>query len=1107
MDRNADATGLIAPPPGVPPGEAPQGPVDQGPVDQGGMDETGWLRLELEGRAFAARPVSSPRRDGIEFEIIAAPKVARDAQGGPVASMTALLSAEPDPGRETVVPLIEAGQFALEAHCRVSPEELDVLGARLGGRAGPAAGAETRLALVDRDDEIAAGSTLGTQGRFALSGRLGRDAALEVMDAMNAVADAETARLILDAKVRLHGQGAPLRLHLEGRWAEVWDALAARADESGRLAQADVDAALMRMLDDGRLVLSGPDGREYRDLEAAAAMFGRISGFILSGDPFGGLVLRNRPAESFPLDVTDTRVVSQTSETEIASLLAPQLARLFADLPLEGYLSLVALTPGRAAPVSQPRRVRSSRASFPGGAAPGRAAAVALAGHHMISAASLARPVSKQTAVSLAHNLTLKPAVIATPVFRPTVPETPPLRSLPVVEEADIGRFDGLLADRVSSDLRWYAPEFSLLAPSGAEDAAFRFEIERLGVTPSGEPALRALLDFRLSGGLPAGAESAAADARAKGINLRAVPLQDVAVTIDIPYLDQATGALRVQRLGCTAQVAGDDLVCTLVIANQWVRLAYGALSRPGFQPEPARIGVRYSFESYAPIDKALPGGLIGAKIRRLGDVEIQGDRLRITRGGAALSLERAQPGAEEATARASAQITAIRPGAAFAKPSPLASTHGVSQLAIKPQLQISPAVLAQLVRRVHVERAQTVARTAEALVPCSRHPEAYVERTEAGTRVLGCQDALLLGRAEPRAFEEIPSLRTGDAAIYRSLLQPDVFLLAPLRYRLTRRPGEDADVPAISLYSVLDPESAGNTLFVYDLHLQPDISPAARRELQIRLAPWSPAPVLRTPGECEFEDIEVTLLTGAEVQHAASGPYLDLSLACDLTAALLVKSQLEASGVSGSVRFSFADGSSVAASILASLSGVDGPWDTGPVEAIPEGSRIRLRNRTNVDHEVSQILALAPFARIPVALTVPAGERAQVETEAAHAEAYAVAAAVGPGRPNLDEQRSFIEDVRSSVVFMADLDFARHGIAAVEIEAEILGTGDRRRVTLTAAARVTEVVFSLPITQLLGTSMLRYSTTRVGVDETRVAAPARETDLSESALVIITAE
>lgn len=1052
-----------------------------------------WTIVDLDGRAVAVRDISKGLLDGGgEIQAVGAPRLLTGEEGSPIVSMTALLSASPGVVETSLVPLVEAGQLSVEASCLLQSTEIDKLSENFSRRVVIPSATETTLVLANSATVIDERVAIGTSSRFALSGRIDRQDAIEVMNAMNEVADYRSGRLVLSATVRYRTSGVPMRLRLRGRWGVIWDALALQTDLDGRLSPAGVDAALMQSLREGQLTLIGPDGMALEDFQSVSAMFARVSGLVLAEDPLGGYLLRVRPADNFPLTVTETRSVPHEESLRLETSLGPEIARLFRGRGLEEHLGFVALAAGGGRQVLQPRRKRSLRRDMVEDFRP--TATLALSSGRALAAATAFRPSVASTPVSFAHNLASLSVVELSQPVTSTSQAQP--KSLPIVTDLEAARLDVVLKDRISSKLRWYVPAFALVEPEGSmlgmAENIFHFEIERIGVTQDGSDALAAEFRFRLAGSPHEHIASEVESLRSSGTAVHPVAVQDVSVVLVIPYVDNESGRPSRQRLTCDSTVEGEDIACKLRIANQWVRVAYGSLSRPGFQSEPARIEVTYRFESYTPVDERGQSALIGSKMRRIGEVRYDGAAIRIECMSGAISVS--------------------RKGSELARPLPvgnlaLAVRPGSGLLAVRPQLELSPTLIATLLRTVYAERLRTASCSSAALVSCYRQPGAYVERTDTGTRVLGCQDALTLGRSERTLLEEIVPLSTPAARVFRLLTHTDLFLVLPTRYRLTRRKEGSVQVPAGALYSILDAEMDDNTRFVFDFTLQPALSPAERRELTLYLAPYSPRPVIRYPGEMPLMGVDVDLLIDSDTLHANDGPFLDLSVSGDLTEALIVKSLLEGSGLGGSVRFKLNDETILESAIDVNIGTVEGPWDMGPVSAVPDGQTIRVTNHTESRYEVTGILAFSPVARIATGLSLGPGESSVVSSDNLHGEAYAIAAASeGPG--SIEERRVFIEVIRSSVIFMVSgVDFDELSIDSIEVDAEIVATGERRGVSLSAAIPAAEVVFRLPITQLLSRPKLRVTTLVVGTDLGRLPSRTQEFDLSESAIIDISAD
>ena len=77
----------------------------------------------------------------------------------------------------------------------------------------------------------------------------------------------------------------------------------------------------------------------------------------------------------------------------------------------------------------------------------------------------------------------------------------------------------------------------------------------------------------------------------------------------------------------------------------------------------------------------------------------------------------------------------------------------------------------------------------------------------------VGCRDALQLGQTHYQQYEEITALKHSQYRVYRSLSQPDQFLVVPLQYCISRQSAIDAEAyrPLIVLYASIDPNNVLN--------------------------------------------------------------------------------------------------------------------------------------------------------------------------------------------------------------------------------------------------------------------------------------------------------
>jgi hypothetical protein len=112
---------------------------------------------------------------------------------------------------------------------------------------------------------------------------------------------------------------------------------------------------------------------------------------------------------------------------------------------------------------------------------------------------------------------------------------------------------------------------------------------------------------------------------------------------------------------------------------------------------------------------------------------------------------------------------------------------------------------------------------------------------------------------------------------------------------------------------------------------------------------------------------------------------------------------------------------------------------------------------------------------------TVPAG------TPAAAAWAACHPAPAGPA--DLEEIRSFLEEIHTNVVFVNLVHFANHGLTGVDIEARIKGVPGTRPVPMNGDPPRGTLDFLLPITTYLAQHVLQFR-----VLKTFSAAPPQHT-------------
>jgi hypothetical protein len=1073
------------------------------------------------------------------------PSLVRDGAGKPVFSLTLLLSRQPRPEDDTIQPLIQQGVLAFELGLTVAAAAIDALKCSHAADYQPLFVREAVFQLTTQDTPpvvFTSASGSGNNARAALSVTLDRPHTLDVLAAL----DGNPGALRVQGHISYRVATADQTVRLVGSWAAIHDSLRS-SNPSGQFSRTELGAAFDRLLQTNLITVFrvGAGGREERVQNPdAAALFGsflRASSVILRRetlelDPEAAdnrYSLRPRPHDSFSLDYRQTLTGAGLKTIDLTAPLEQVLGGALEGLSRSQYIHLVAPTSGGGTVAAPPRRFKISRSNSRfardgNGAAPMQLAAMdgsvrslALAmqpdTQSTIAAHALLHSDLVQAKTSVAGGkywqvddarLELAPAKVA---------------SLPVVDESA-----GVVwRDRTTPNLYWYAPVFELVQPNASSDpqsSPFLFTYERTGATPT-RPALSGTVRFRLQQKMGAAIQS---DWQAAGKPaIRPVPIRNLSIALQLPFRDEKDGNLKVHSLQAIVTQTGNSVDATINLSNDWVRLCYGALAYPNFQPQPARLSVSYAYHAYVPLyaeeailtygGKAAYTPVLYSTMREevatkpyfdaaaatyhfpAGEVRLKQEALRLT--AAVRSPVEAE---SRSLALSGAVAVANRPAVvgAIARPT-VQSQIEVGAIAAARPVVDAPVKLPPVVARPPLEQTidlpQVIARTRYAvqtlvsqeqvplLYPCRSLGNLYQEKIGGGTTAIGCRDTFQLGQTLYQQYEEIPELAQALYRVYRSLPQPGRFLVLPACYRITRyAPGMiRAYKPDILVYSTLDLANPLNNSVTFQAALQPDIPFYARRELLSRLSSYASNPTLVYPTEieCELEYVwTVDSRIRATINAVRTPDSFQIGISTDPVSTPLLKTILEISGIFGNVRFKLPDGSTLQSSLAMELTNITGPWIPGAIEPTLTDGSVRLVNRIEQEVAVSDLVIYQGTGvrqRLPVEAQLPAAGSRSVPVPAGVTEAYPVYSVPTGTAAALEEIRRFAEDIEANVIFAVVVNYANYGLKGLEIRARIRGIPGEYPVPLSGNPPVGELKLLLPLTTYLSSPMLQFQVTK----------------------------
>ena len=769
-------------------------------------------------------------------------------------------------------------------------------------------------------------------------------------------------------------------------------------------------------------------------------------------------------------------VVSADVRTPLPLLRVP-LADLMRDLAqrggsaetLDSWVVLTAPDPGdgdyRPIPIrlaGERRDVRTGRPVVaPMGRGFGSITAVAAVSRISAAPAHAIAVHPSVTATSALHHATLASDLVFTP------PDTRP--RLPQIDDqaAEVWR------DHVEPSSYWYLPAFRLLQPDPARPASespFIYRFEESGHDAEGRPGLNATITFTL--------QQEPGDAVTRKLadlgnpSARPVPFENLAVSLSIPFRD-AQGRTRREIVTATTERTGDPLVATVALLDSWARLAYGALAVDGFQSEPPRIRVDVCFAAMVPQGTGVQWLSVVSKQELLpltlaahraldGDVTLQ-----TAAGGVSFARESAQ---ESRATRplSTAQTMAV---------------HG----------QLHSQVLAASGIRATIYAQQSIARSREmaCVFPCETRGGFYLQTTDEGDVAVGCQDALKLGQTDYRLYAPVEDARIPrHVRVFRSLMQPGRFLLAPAAYKVARfdaDAGDRAFRPAIFLYSSLDASVPANNHAALMATLGPDVAAHDIERVRDLLRELAPAPTLQLLTEIAADLSYTWSVANGEIvkeqRVIRRWDSFQVSMAADLEQVPLLESMLNTNGIAIVATFTLPDASKIATTLDLNLNGVVGPIGRTPIDVARAADGATVVNRIECDVDVDDLLAIddeaAPghsaITAVPVERMLAPGESASIQAEIPATARLVLAATPKSSATTLAEIRSFVEDIRTRVAFINLLNFDNHNLAAIAIEARIAQLPESYGTTLGATDTVQTVEMVLPLTRYLAQPVLQF--------------------------------
>lgn len=1129
-------------------------PSDAPPVPIGPSAEADWTVWELPSSAGSGAVLTLPDEAApVVYYLPDGPALADDPEtGAPGLAATVLLDRQPHPEEAAIGHLVRHGAVSLDLTLASSPAVPEALAGETRAENDPSGGEppveyrplytrEVQFDLIQDEKPLVSTTAYGTEPRVTVSGALNRDAILGFMAALRG----EASDLVVRTTVSFRTAEAPRRVTVRGTWSDVHDALAARiADDP--VGESVLREAFASMLKDG-IVTAEPEG----PTDALFAAFMRQASVILTEVDDDQYALRGRPHPSFGFTAVETvrtgRERSVTLETDLKRVVGSALDGYEWDRFVRLY-PLQTDRPGE--PVLRRTRSTSARPRGPGEQRPTRMAAID----------GGVRSVASVIAVDES------PAGLPRADWRPTViddarwqalddlrvgEQVAGMRHLPVVDEGK--EKESVWPDRIDANRYWYPPGFDPIKPDTTTDAneAFAFDCEVLGALPEGGRALRATVRIKLE---PTPPDSRAVEELDDRHDFRPVELTDVSVELNVPYFDQDSRKTRRNALPGEASWDGEHLVVEVDLIDEWVKLAYGALSDPDFQELDATLTVAYAFEAYQPINNrtviltvedkvaTLPVEYADRGVRRGDPLPVYFDAPSSTLHLPNRAVRLGPSQADAAEIRTEPTAVTADGGAAETRarsfPTMTASATPVTPLTdvgtlIRPEHTIGDVTGGGEITLPGGPGPKYGVRTmrrrgsVDLLYPCETYGDRYRRTVDGETEAIGCDDAFRLDEITFRPYRRLPEALTPAVReyvrdVYQSRQRPDRYLVVPERYRIDRRPPTDTrpyQLRAMLHSTVRTDETDSTCTFI--VGLVPDLPPYARRALTATLADLgADDPILEYP-TAAADTTEYEWLTGFDIEEGVdAAPTVfeaDRALYVHLETGLinghLLVNWLRSMGVRGRATFMLADGTTLPVDLELNLARPTGPLEAGPIAVTHDGGRVELSNPTRnlIDVTDLRIYGSDPDAMgpaIPVEATLDPGERVEVEVPSGFPEAYPIYTERASEATEIDEHHLFVENITANIVFHTSADLEALDIEELQIEVGLAsGSEGARSVGLSPGTPTGEVRLVLPLTAYLDEAIVRYRIEATYTDDTTARTSWSEWDLTSRGPIVFLTE
>lgn len=651
----------------------------------------------------------------------------------------------------------------------------------------------------------------------------------------------------------------------------------------------------------------------------------------------------------------------------------------------------------------------------------------------------------------------------------------------------------GIYKDKQKNDTAWYQAILSLAKPTAGTSflvAPFQFLFSVKGTDTQGKPVLESEITVTIKCSAPGDLAGITAT------NLKRIPMQNVSVTLSIPFTDNNGNKKTSDIISTSVTPEEDSITARFILNNEWTRVAYAAISSSDTSgSSAAKLKVSYLFRVYTKVT--------GNKIDFISLHKF--DKLQILKSAPRAFKPVANVFISSHNTVMTPAGTSIKYETAVAQPNKISLSAHVNAASFINNVPQAPVNVADKVD--YKIDSLLYNNEIELSLSCSEYGEYYQEEKDDKLTPVGCKEPYKLGEVPLTLYTEMTELRDAAYKVLRSNQVPNRFVILPTRYVISRN---SLDMPSplspnLILYSTFDVNNITDSHSVLNAVLQPDIEYFnIIRLIKILKHYTSYEPdvlfinEIETSKSYEWSLPDTLYLSNTAV---AIGNFINYTIVCEIDKALTLINMLKTAsqGINGVTRYGLPDGANYTSVITVNIGEVEGPWLDNPLRVVANAETVQLENLLDTTIDVAGLYTdqgfdVLNFSLAPKSKTiVPLRGRTNV----------VVQYSIHPSAGDIDEIHSYSENINCQLIFIDTSGKDISGFSGIKLLYSLATDTQSISVSIDPENMPLEAMLPIPLTKYLSERIIHYKIQATKkADGTAIDTPWQTADLSAGNII-----